>query len=357
MDKRSNGQFDVDGMKGWAIAAPFFNGEEDRWIDDFFPNDFMQRTGWKFVKCARPYSVANWHERKRRDTGFSDWWKYWVHALRACRHAEKLGGLITIFPQLALLACFQRKIFRMKFKVVAYCFNIGEEPGPWRRKFGAWVFKDVEAIVVHSRAETALVCEWFNLRPDQVIFLPLQIGQISRPKDAIDEEPYVLSMGSANRDYPTFFKAIEHTGLRTIVVAAPRCIDGLDVPENVTWLQNLTPDACRNLAAKARVNVVPLIDGRSSSGQVTVVEAMRLGTPIVATETIGTADYIESGETGYLVPANNAKAMTNAILEIWNDPDLQSKFSGNSSDFAEKHLSDEALGIALSSLLSDIAKR
>jgi len=357
LEKTPNKRFNVNIIKGWVIAAPFFSGSNSRWIDDFFPEEFVRQTGWKFVKCERPYSVANWHERKRRDTGFADWWKYWVHAFRACRQAEKLGGLITVFPQLALLACFQRKIFGMKFKVVAYCFNIGEEPSSWRRKFGAWVFKDVDAIVVHSRAETALVCEWFKVSPDQVIFLPLQIGQISRTQEVVDQEPYVLSMGSANRDYKTFFEAIEPTGLRTIVVAAPRCLDGLEVPANVTWLQNLTPDACRNLAASARVNVVPLIDGRSSSGQVTVVEAMRLGTPIVATETIGTADYIESGETGQLVPANNVGAMTKAILDIWNDPDLQSKLSKNSGDFAEKVLSDEALGIALSGLLSDIARR
>jgi glycosyltransferase involved in cell wall biosynthesis len=51
-----------------------------------------------------------------------------------------------------------------------------------------------------------------------------------------------------------------------------------------------------------------------------LVEAMAAGRPIVASEVGGIPDLVKHGETGYLVPPANEKALARAIKKILNDP-------------------------------------
>ena len=52
----------------------------------------------------------------------------------------------------------------------------------------------------------------------------------------------------------------------------------------------------------------------------TVVEAMAMARPVVATRSGGPDDVIVDGETGYLVPTGSPDALAGAIVRIWSDP-------------------------------------
>jgi glycosyltransferase involved in cell wall biosynthesis len=51
-----------------------------------------------------------------------------------------------------------------------------------------------------------------------------------------------------------------------------------------------------------------------------ILEAMALARPVVATDVGGTRDQVLDGETGYLVPAGDAGAVTRALLRLAADP-------------------------------------
>lgn len=53
----------------------------------------------------------------------------------------------------------------------------------------------------------------------------------------------------------------------------------------------------------------------------TVVEAMLAGKPVIATAAGGSADLVEDGVTGRLVPPGDAEAMAEAIESVIHDPD------------------------------------
>jgi hypothetical protein len=332
----------------WVIASPFFRTGGDRWLDDFVPAELIKRNNWVFEKNVQPLRLRDWHTRSSRCTALLDWLRYLSHAFRSARLASKQGGLITVFPQLALMASITQKLLWRDILIVAYCFNVGKQPRPWSRRVGKWAFAGVAAIVVHSRAEQVLVHKWFGVPIQKFHYLPLQKGELAVAAEPDEIQPYILAMGTANRDYATLCKAIAHSGVRTIIVAGPRSIEGLVLPANVEWRCGLA------LAAKATVNVVPLIDGDTASGQVTVVEALRSGPTVIATSTIGTVDYIEDGVTGLLVPPGDPAAVGQAIMTAWSDRWLRSKLSTNALSFAAQHLSDEALGAALGELLQAV---
>jgi glycosyltransferase involved in cell wall biosynthesis len=51
-----------------------------------------------------------------------------------------------------------------------------------------------------------------------------------------------------------------------------------------------------------------------------ILEAMALARPVVATDVGGTRDQVVDGETGHLVPAGDRDAVTRALLELADDP-------------------------------------
>ncbi|MDZ7627732.1 MAG: glycosyltransferase family 4 protein [Parvularculaceae bacterium] len=54
----------------------------------------------------------------------------------------------------------------------------------------------------------------------------------------------------------------------------------------------------------------------------TLVEAMLVGTPVVATRSGGNTEAIEDGVTGWTAPAENAEALARAALHVFTAPDL-----------------------------------
>ncbi|MCX7856035.1 MAG: glycosyltransferase, partial [Anaerolineae bacterium] len=56
---------------------------------------------------------------------------------------------------------------------------------------------------------------------------------------------------------------------------------------------------------------------------VTVLEAMAMGLPVVATDVPGCREAVVHGETGFLVPPRDVDALTLAIQRLIGDPELR----------------------------------
>jgi glycosyltransferase involved in cell wall biosynthesis len=163
-------------------------------------------------------------------------------------------------------------------------------------------------------------------------------------------------MGSAARDYRTLIEAVGKLKLKTIIVAAPHATDGLELPTNVQLLSKLSATECHNLAQRARINVVPIANDQTASGQVTVIEAMTLARPVIATRCIGTEDYIKDGETGILVPPRASEPLAEAINRLWNDASARSRLGAKARQYAREHFSDEAVGAHLTRILDVLSE-
>jgi glycosyltransferase involved in cell wall biosynthesis len=61
--------------------------------------------------------------------------------------------------------------------------------------------------------------------------------------------------------------------------------------------------------------IVPLEGTERTAGQLTLLDAMSMGRPVIATRTQGTEDYV-SPDVGFLVPPQDAGALRNAIAEM-----------------------------------------
>jgi glycosyltransferase involved in cell wall biosynthesis len=84
-----------------------------------------------------------------------------------------------------------------------------------------------------------------------------------------------------------------------------------------------------------------------------LVEAMAAGKPVVASRVGGIPDLVKDGETGYLVPPADERALAEAILKLLNDRD-RAKVMGQRGKERCQQFSLEAMIAKLDNLYSDL---
>ncbi len=213
----------------WRLAAPFNTDSSDIWLGSFVPGQ---------AHTFRTTPATYVHDRSRRATGARQWWDYFEHGRKVWNDAAKDGtpcGIITLFPQLAITVGLQKasSLKHRKTPVLAYTFNLGDLYSGPKRALAQLALRSVDLIVVHSRQEVDNYARWLGVPRDRFRFVALQ--RATRPILHAEEleHPFVLSMGSAHRDYRMFFEVMERLGHRTIVVAGAHAIAGLKVPANI----------------------------------------------------------------------------------------------------------------------------
>jgi glycosyltransferase involved in cell wall biosynthesis len=104
--------------------------------------------------------------------------------------------------------------------------------------------------------------------------------------------------------------------------------------------------------------VLPLPDGWASWGQMTLLQAMALGKPVVVTDVRPVRDYIAEGCV--TVPPNDVHGLVEAASALWLDNSLRSRVGHAASQvvtekFNERIMARRFEGIVLSALGSRTA--
>ena len=179
----------------------------------------------------------------------------------------------------------------------------------------------VDRNVVYSQAS-------IDAQPEPVreraVFAPLPADGDFDAHSARDDG-YVFAGGGAGRDFATLIESLRDTRLPLrIVTFSPETLGWTgELPSNVDveWTMPL-PQFLDRLAG-ARIVVVPLRDGSSDFGQTTVVQALSLGKPVVATRSPGVVDYVHDEREGLLVEAGDVAGLGNAVMRLEADPELR----------------------------------
>lgn len=335
----------------WVVLAPFIRNATPGWIFQFI--DPAAHTS-----SAVPADYE--HDRSRQVSSATQWLDYFRHGWRGFRAATGRAGragVVTTFPQLAVAVALYKKLSRRDdLPLIAWCFNLAQPYGGWKGRLARFSLGSVDLFVVHSRAEIAVYSAWLKLPAERFVFVPLSAEPPARaPWSADEQAPYIVALGTANRDYAVLCAAAATLGYPTVIVAGRHATEHLAPPPCVTVRSGLTLDECHRLAAGARVNVIPIADEAAPSGQVTVIESMMLGVPLVATDCAGTGDYIDDGADGLLVPARDPAALAAALRRLWDDAALRAALSRQARQAALEKFSFRAASTHLRALMDRFA--
>jgi glycosyltransferase involved in cell wall biosynthesis len=161
---------------------------------------------------------------------------------------------------------------------------------------------------------------------ERAVFVPLPADGVEGAGSSRDDG-YVFSGGGAGRDFSTLIEALRDTDIPLrIVTFGPHTLDWVGpLPSNVRVEWTVPLAAFVDRLAGARVVAVPLRDALSDFGQTTLVQALSLGKPVVATRSPGVVDYVHDGEEGLLVDERDVTAFRAALTRLYDDEGLRER--------------------------------
>ena len=197
----------------------------------------------------------------------------------------------------------------------------------------AWVLKRVQShidrVVTGSSRQRDFAIEQLGLPPHKVKLLKLFVDQrFFRPMDR--DTDMICAVGREMRDYPTLVEALRPLSIRCHIAAGAhrgkleRWVTAVDpdaLPAHVT-LGKLDYRALRDLYARSKFVVIPLLPSDTDNGVTAILEAMAMGKAVICTRTEGQVDVLEDGVTGVLVPPGDAAALRRAIVDLSSRPEL-----------------------------------
>jgi len=147
-----------------------------------------------------------------------------------------------------------------------------------------------------------------------------------------------------------FFRVVDN--LRNVNVNVSCVVAGTGI------LENDLRNKIRQMGLDDRINMIGFCDcphGLIAASDLVVLcsekegiprslmEAMALGKPVVATDVLGTQELIVNGETGFLVPLGNIEAMTEKVMYLVNDIKLRTKMGACGLERVQRHFNENQI--------------
>ncbi len=161
-----------------------------------------------------------------------------------------------------------------------------------------------------------------------------------RPMDGAGD--LICAVGREMRDYATLIEALRPLDIPCHIAAGtavyyggfgsldPRAANADDhaLPTTITIGPKPLPEL-RELYARSRCVVIPILPSVSDNGISTVMEAMAMGRAVISTDTAGRAEILEHEVNCLLVPPQDVRALRDAIERLWGDPELCARLGAN----------------------------
>lgn len=167
---------------------------------------------------------------------------------------------------------------------------------------------------VLAEDERDMLSRLWRLPTDRIALTPYMYNLTDDELAAsVSNNGSIFSGGDSMRDYSTLIEAARRVNAPFVLATRSITAGSSPMPSNLTF----GPVSHQEFVARMRaasVVVVSMLPGMErTAGQQTFLNAMALGKPVVVTDSPGVRDYIDEGETGYIVPPGDVTAMTKRL--------------------------------------------
>ncbi|MEX1269532.1 MAG: glycosyltransferase family 4 protein [Balneolaceae bacterium] len=216
----------------------------------------------------------------------------------------------------------------------------------WMLKHGQ---SKITRILIWSSVQRNIAIQQLGIPPEKIKLLKRGTDQkfwspIPSPTDTI------CSVGMEMRDYPTLVEALRPLDIPCHIAVSSVRGELFDTVQRVYEMDKI-PDHIsvgrkgyvdlRELYARSRFVVVPLLPTDSDNGLTSILEAMAMGKAVICTRSQGQVDVIQEGVTGIFVPQGDPEALRHEIIKLWNDPERAAEMGKAARKYVEEHHSLE----------------
>lgn len=231
---------------------------------------------------------------------------------------------------------------RKRNRHMAFAFNFTDLPVGRVRWAMTRSLQRIDRFVVFSHYECERYAEYF--RVDRTRFTMVHWAT-QRPTTTAFSHPaldasFYCSVGGEGRDYRTLmdaFKQLPH--LKLVVVCRPSSLAGINPPPNVIVFQNLPAEQFWYVVERSKALILPLRDGQTACGHITLAAAMALGKPVLATQSAGIRDYHLDGKGGVSFPSGSPRAIVEAVARCEEEETVRSGWGLFNQQFVQDRCS------------------
>lgn len=186
-----------------------------------------------------------------------------------------------------------------------------------------------------------------RLPEKKVVHIPWAVDtRFWRPLPSSGNAETICAVGLERRDYDTLIAALRPLPIPCHIAAGSRsktkALDETQIPDHVTVGRKSMLEL-RDLYARSRFVVVPLLPTESDQGITTCLEAMAMARAVICTKTAGQAGLLEDGVNSILVPPCDHVALRDAIERLWADPDLCARLGAAGRRLVEERFGDDRI--------------
>lgn len=265
------------------------------------------------------------------------------------------------------------KILRMKTPhvlIISRITSVDQSQSIRKIWFMRKIKDSVSKFLIWSSVQRELAIEQLGVKASKIILVRRGTDQNFWKLES-QETNTICSAGMEARDYPTLIEALRPLDIPCHIAAGAtrgelfdtvkKLHEIKDLPEQIT-VGPKSPQELRNLYARSRFVVVPLMESDSDNGLTTILEAMAMSKPVICSKTEGQVGIIKDGETGIFVPQGDPTALRKAIQELWGAPQRCEEMGRKGREFIEKYhnleqfvevVSREVRSAVTSSILQD----
>ncbi|MBQ2562245.1 MAG: glycosyltransferase family 4 protein [Muribaculaceae bacterium] len=219
-------------------------------------------------------------------------------------------------------------------------------------------------IIVHSSPQLDFYKRYYPKLRENVHFVPFgtDFGYFSQAgEEAEAQERLFVSVGSAKRDYITLCEAWKRAGVENYKL---RIIGDESLARRYSGCPGIEFSGRKPLAEVIELTrrctavIVPLPEFCYSYGQMTVLQSMAMGKPLIVTSTTSTVDYIAQAPGVMATEVGNVEAMAQCVKKMCAlTSDELKKMGSDNQAFVKAHFSEEQMAQKIEAIISQYLMR
>ena len=282
------------------------------------------------AKTGRPYRVLGYNTEGSRITRpIRQAWFFLQVFLESLKGQRRF-----LFGHPALAAVVGKLPVQIRYSVMTHGLELEKVPVPTLMA----VFKGAEAVICNSEFSAAMIRDKFELDNLKQVHYPPHVFPEANilKRNAKTARPRLLIVGRMFRSegykghdlllkcWPEIVKTFPDATLAIVgngdgLAVLKQLAEEVGVSSNVEFITGLNDVALANEYARAWAFAMP----STGEGQGLVyLEAMQFGLPVIALSETPAAEFVISGENGFLVDSGREQNMVSAIETLFSDQKL-----------------------------------
>lgn len=260
----------------------------------------------------------------------------------AARHADVV---VTHGELLAMWTGLFMRLFGARAKHLAWSFTMPqyESYGRAHRFLLRLGLKHVDRFISFSTIEAKNYPALVGVDVSRFRMVPWSVGapEVDAEAEPVVKGEYLAAIGGEGRDYATLFAAMKKLPqLKLVVVASPKALAGLAVPDNVAVKSNIPLADAMNIARFASFLVLPLISSTIPCGHGSLISQYYLNRATIVTESQAMEGYVFSEENALTYPVQDVEALAVQIERLATDKALKNRLADAGLAFANRKCSE-----------------